>query len=48
MVDEMADAGALEEGDAPAIMVGVGAAAAVGEAGKAEDNVSRDIAIHSE
>jgi hypothetical protein len=27
-------------------MVGIGAAAAVGEAGEAEDNVGRDIAIH--
>jgi hypothetical protein len=29
-------------------MVGIGAAAAVGEAGKAEDNVRRNIAIHGE
>jgi hypothetical protein len=29
-------------------VVGIGAAAAVGESGKAEDNVSGDIAIHGE
>jgi hypothetical protein len=42
----MANPGALEEGDAPAVMVGIGAAAAVGESGEAEDNVSGDIAVH--
>jgi hypothetical protein len=30
VIDEMAHAGALEEGDAPAVVVGVGAAAAHG------------------
>jgi hypothetical protein len=46
MVDEVAYAGALEESDAPAVVVGIGAAAAVGEPGKAEDNVSGNIAVH--
>jgi hypothetical protein len=44
----MADPGTLEEGDAPAVVVGIGTAAAMGKAGKTEDNVSRDIAIHGE
>jgi hypothetical protein len=48
VIDEMTHAGAFEKGNAPAVMVGIGAAAAVGEAGKAEDNVGRDIAIHGE
>ena len=48
MVDEVAHAGALEKGDAPAIVVGIRMAAAHGEAGKTKDNVRRDIAIHSE
>jgi hypothetical protein len=48
VVDEMADPAAFEESDAPAVVVGIGAAAAVGESGKAEDNVSGDIAIHGE
>jgi hypothetical protein len=48
VIDEMANPGALEEGDAPAVVVGIGAAAAMGESGKAEDNVSGDIAIHGE
>ena len=48
VVDEMAHAGALEEGDAPAIVVGIGAAAAVGETGEGKHNVSRDIAVHCE
>src|SRR5450830_400475 len=38
----------FEKGDAPAIVVGVGAAAAHGEARKAKDNVGGDIAVHSE
>jgi hypothetical protein len=46
VIDEVAHAGAFEKGDAPAIVVGIGAAAAVGEAGKTEHNVSRDIAVH--
>ena len=40
VVDEMAHAGALEKGDAPAIVVGIGAAAAVGETGEAENTMS--------
>ena len=48
VVDEMAHAGTLEKGDAPAVMVGIGMAAAHGEAGKTKDNVRGDIAIHSE
>jgi hypothetical protein len=47
MVDEMAHAGALEKGDAPAVVVGIGLAATHGKAGKAEHNVGRDIAVHS-
>jgi len=46
VVDEVTYAGALEEGDAPAVVVGVGAAAAVGEAGEGKHNVGRDIAVH--
>jgi len=48
VVDEMADAGAFEKGDAPAVTMVVGAAAALGEAGKAEDNVRGNIAVHGE
>ena len=48
VIDEVAHATALEEGDSPAVVVGVGTAAAVGEAGKREDNVGGDIAVHSE
>src|SRR5690606_22658402 len=47
VVDEVAYAAAFEESDSPTVVVGVGAAAAVGEAGKREDNVGRDIAVHS-
>ena len=39
VVDEMAHAGAFEKGDAPAVVVGIGMAAAHGEAGKTKDNV---------
>jgi hypothetical protein len=48
VVDEMAYAGTFEECDAPAVVVGVGASAAVGEAGEGKDDVRGDVAVHSE
>jgi hypothetical protein len=47
VVDEMAHARALEEGDAPAVMVGIGTPAALGKSGETENNVGWDIAVHS-
>ncbi len=40
-------AATLKEGNAPAIRVGVGAPAALGEAGKTKEHVGRRVAIHS-
>ena len=47
VVDKVAHAGAFEKGDAPAVIVIVSAAAARGETREAEDDVGRDVAVHS-
>jgi hypothetical protein len=47
VVNEMAHPGAFEKGNAPAVIVVVGAAAAGGKAGEAEHDVGRNIAVHS-
>ena len=48
VVDEVAQAAALEEGDAPAVGVVVGAAAALRETREAEGHVRRRVAVHPE
>src|SRR3954466_9380091 len=48
MVDEVGQPQALEEGDAPAVVVGVGAATPLRKTGKAERHVGRRVAVHSE
>jgi hypothetical protein len=47
MIDKVPHACAFKKGDAPAVLVGVAAAAAFGETGEAEHNVGGDIAVHS-
>ena len=48
VIDEMAQAEAFEERDAPAVGVMIGAAPALGEAREAERHVGRRVAVHPE
>jgi len=48
VVDEVPQPAVLEEGDAPAVGVVVGAPAALREAREAEGHVGRRVAVHPE
>jgi hypothetical protein len=48
VIHEVAHAAPLEEGDAPAVAVVVGAPAALGKAGEAEGHVGGRVAVHAE
>jgi hypothetical protein len=48
VINKKPNAGAFEEGNAPAIFVFVGATATSREASKAEHDISRHVAIHAE
>jgi hypothetical protein len=47
-IDEQADSSPFEKGNAPAIRMNVGGAAALSETGKGKADIGRNVAVHAE